>query len=348
MHHESRCADPDLSPMPLSVVIPVHDDRAGLARCLAALQASAMADVDFVVVDDASSDDPAAVATPMGARILRLADNVGPAAARNHGARHARGEILVFVDADVVVAPGALERVVQVLRSRRDVAAVFGSYDADPAADGIVSRYKNLLHHFVHQEGNVEASTFWAGCGAIRRAAFEAVGGFDEKRFRHPSIEDIDLGYRLRRAGYRILLDTGLQATHLKRWTFRSLLHTDVMLRALPWSRLSLESRVLVDDLNLKRDQRLSAMLIALAVVCLALALLHPALSAVSATAALGVGLLNRRLYAFFARRGGLRFAAACVLLHWLYYLYSGLTYVAVWTVFRLKALATLGRGGRQ
>jgi GT2 family glycosyltransferase len=205
-----------------------------------------MADVDFIVVDDASSDDPAAVATPMGARILRLADNVGPAAARNRGARHARGDILLFVDADVVVAPGALERVVQVLRSRRDVAAVFGSYDADPAADGIVSRYKNLLHHFVHQEGNVEASTFWAGCGAIRRAAFEAVGGFDEKRFRHPSIEDIDLGYRLRRLPDP--LDTGLRPrAEALDVPFAPAHGRDV---AGTRGLVLIESGVLVDDLN--------------------------------------------------------------------------------------------------
>ena len=82
----------------------------------------------------------------------------------------------------------------------------------------MVSQYRNLLHHFVHQEGNPEASTFWAGCGAVRRAAFDAVAGYDEARFRRPSIEDIELGYRLRRAGYRIRLDRDLQCTHLKRW----------------------------------------------------------------------------------------------------------------------------------
>jgi GT2 family glycosyltransferase len=332
----------------LSVVVPVYNDRTSLARCLAALGASAATDVELIVVDDASTDDSAAVAVLRGARVLRLTGNAGPAAARNHGARQARGAILFFVDADVVVAPGALERVIAALSTRPDVAAVFGSYDADPPAGGIISRYKNLLHHFVHQAAAVEASTFWAGCGAIRRAAFEDIGGFDERRFRRPSIEDIDLGYRLRRAGYRILLDKGLQATHLKRWTFASLVRTDVMSRALPWSRLILESGVLVDDLNLSRDQRLSAVLVVVAAGCLALAPFRPALAAVSAGALLGVGVLNRRLYAFFARRGGLLFAAACVLLHWLYFLYSGLTYMGVWTGFRLKALASRARSDRQ
>ena len=191
----------------------------------------------------------------------------GPAAARNHGAQHARGDALLFVDSDVVVAPGTLEQVAALLVRRPDVAAVFGSYDANPAAAGTVSRYKNLLHHFVHQNGAAEASTFWAGCGAIRRSAFEAVGGFDQVRFRRPSIEDIELGHRLRRAGHRILLDKTLQVNHLKRWTLASLLWTDVVGRAVPWSRLILESRQRVHDLNLRHDQRVSAALVGLAAV---------------------------------------------------------------------------------
>ena len=122
----------------------------------------------------------------------------------------------------------------------------------------MISQYRNLLHHFVHQNGNREASTFWAGCGAIRRSVFEKIGGFDEKRFRRPSIEDIELGYRLRQSGYRILLDKRLQGTHLKGWNLYSLIRTDISCRAMPWSRLILETKKLPDDLNLKLGQRVS------------------------------------------------------------------------------------------
>ena len=327
----------------LSVIVPVFNGRMALERCLAALIDPSLP-FEVIVVDDASTDGSGAVAARMGARVLTLAANAGPAAARNHGARHARGDILFFVDADVVVAPGTLERVATVLATRPEVAAVFGSYDANPAAGGLVSRYKNLLHHFVHQQGAAEGATFWAGCGAIRRAVFEAMRGFDQERFRHPSIEDIELGYRLRRAGHRILLDRALQGTHLKRWTLRELLWTDVVRRAVPWSRLILEGRGLVDDLNLRRDQRLSAALVGLAALCLALAPLRPWLLTVSAGALLGVGVLNRRLYRFLAQQGGPAFAAISVLLHWLYYLYSGVTYLGMWASVRSRAV---GRGRR-
>src|SRR4030095_3475777 len=99
------------------------------------------------------TDDTPSVAARMGVRVLQLAKNSGPGAARNCGARHAQGELLFFVDADVVVPLEAVSCVVKGFEERSDVAPVFGSYDASPRAEGVVSQYRNLLHHFVHQNG---------------------------------------------------------------------------------------------------------------------------------------------------------------------------------------------------
>src|SRR5262245_36559629 len=316
----------------MSGIVPGYSNPDVLRQCLAALLTSASSDaeieVEIIVVDDASTEDMASVAGP-GIRQFRLTKNAGPGAARNYGARYARGEVLLFVDADVVVAPGTIKRVARLFTEHPDVAAVFGSYDARPTARGLVSQYRNLLHHFTHQHGKAEAATFWAGCGAIRRSVFNEVGGFDAKRFPRPSIEDIELGYRLRRAHHRIVLDKGLQATHLKTWRFPSVVWIDVTCRAIPWARLMLESVSMRNDLNLKRGQRLSGGLVGAAFVLLALAVFWPPLAAVAALAILAVLGLNRDLFAFFARERGLAFAAACVALHLLYYLYSGVSYLA-------------------
>jgi len=328
----------------VSIIVPVYNSPRELHECLLALKASSPPWAEIIVVDDASTDETPSVAARMGVRVLRLPRNSGPAAARNYGARHARGGILFFVDADVVVAPGAVSRVVRVLEEHPDVAAVFGSYDAFPRAGDVVSQYRNLLHHFVHQSGQRWASTFWAGCGAIRRSVFEEVGGFDEKRFPRSSVEDIELGYRLRQAGHRILLDKALQGTHLKRWTLWSVIRTDITARALPWSRLILESRNAPDDLNLRWGQRLSGALVMLACLLLLLGLFRVELLALSAAALLPVVVLNRRLYLFFFRRRGLLFAAACLPLHLLYYLYSGFSYLYVWIGAQLKGVGR-GRG---
>jgi GT2 family glycosyltransferase len=326
--------------MHLSIIVPVYNNAPDLRACLSALMASSCPDSEIIVVDDASTDDTPLIAAEKGVRLFRLARNMGPAAARNHGARHAQGDILFFVDADVIIGPGAVRHVARVFDECPDMAAVFGSYDASPQARGVVSQYRNLLHHFVHQHGNPEASTFWAGCGAVRRSAFEAVGGFDEQRFPRPSIEDIELGYRLRQAGYRIRLDKTLQGTHLKRWTLRAVIWTDVACRAVPWSRLLLESQNTPNDLNLTRGQRLSAALIGLAGTLLPLAAWQVELLGLPALALLGVIALNRGLYAFFARQRGLGFAAACLPLHLLYYLCSGLSYLYVWIEAHLRDAA--------
>jgi hypothetical protein len=192
----------------------------------------------------------------------------------------------------------------------------------------------------VHQQANPEASTFWAGCGAVARPAFEALGGFDAIRFRHPCIEDIELGVRMRRAGHRILLDKHLQGTHLKAWTLGSVVRTDITRRAVPWARLIAEMGGAPDDLNLKVRERVSGALVVLGCAALPLALAGPAWAAVPAAALGTVVALNHRLYRFFAARGGVPFALACVPLHLLYYLYSSLSYAAVQVSVRTVAAA--------
>ena len=313
----------------LSIVVPAYNAEREIAECLGALRAAAPPDAELIVVDDASTDETADVAKAAGATVIRLARNGGPGAARNHGVAHAAGDVILFVDADVVVAPDALGRVARTFADDPGLAALFGSYADRPRAPGLVSRYRNLLHHFVHHAGRAEASTFWAGLGAVRRAAFLAVGGFDAVRFPRPSIEDIELGVRLRRAGHRIRLDPMVQGTHLKRWTLASMVRVDVTRRALPWARLILETAQTPTDLNLSPSQRVTAALAGVAVLGLVLAPLRPAPALAVALGALaGVAVLNRRFYALLWHRGGFPLLAAGFPLHVLYFLYSAATFV--------------------
>jgi glycosyltransferase involved in cell wall biosynthesis len=319
----------------LSVIVPAYNGGTGLTECLEALRGCAGPEREVLVVDDASTDDTAAQAEACGVRVIRLPRNHGPAGARNEGAQKARGDVLFFVDADVVLAPDALQRVTKTLGDPT-VAATFGSYDAHPRAPGIVSQYRNLLHHFVHQTSRYEASTFWAGCGAVRRAVFAEVGGFDASRYENPSIEDIELGCRLRRAGHRIVLDKQLLGTHLKRWTLRSMVSTDLWRRAVPWSRLIFERKEFPTDLNLKAAQRVSVALTGLAVILLALSVWRSGFLLAATVAVAVVIALNWGFFEFLMRERGVAFAAACMPLHLLHHLCSGLGFV----VARLELLA--------
>ncbi len=312
-----------------SVIIPVYNAARMLDACLVSVERSTFRDFECIVVDDGSTDGSQAVALEHAATVLSLPSRGGPARARNRGAAQARGDILVFFDADVCVHADTLARMAAHLDEHPQVAAVIGSYDASPADPGIVSQYKNLSHHYVHHHSSPDAWTFWAGCGAVRREAFRDVQGFDES-YTRPCIEDIELGLRLRTRGHRIDLNPAIQATHLKRWTLWTLLRTDLMDRAIPWFVLMLRSRTMPPDLNVRRAHRLSVILVFLLLVLVATPARWLGLPpwtgyvGVAAVAAALIG-LNWDLYRFFARLRGMWFAAAAVPLHWLYYGYCGL-----------------------
>jgi GT2 family glycosyltransferase len=315
-----------LSPR-LSVVIPVHNGASTLPRLLERLITDSHPPEEIVVVDDGSDDGSAQIAAEFGVRVLTLAGGpYGPAYARNRGAEAAAGDVLFFLDADVVVHPDTLARLRAALDTYAEDDAFFGSYDAHPPARGLVSRYKNILHHYVHQRSRMEADTFWAGCGAVRREAFFAVGGFDES-YARPSIEDIEFGVRLRRAGYRIRLCPAIQVTHWKRWSLRSWLRTDIVHRAVPWTRLILQEGRVPTSLNLDHRSRWSALLVWVAVLFFVATPLFPLLGVGSLFAYGGFVLLNRDLIACFARNEGPVFAAGAAFLHSLYLAYSSATF---------------------
>ena len=165
---------PEQAQLRVSVVIPVFNGGPDLEKCLAAIKASSYPVFECILVDDASTDGCVGPAAEYhGARVISLNQQCGPANARNHGAAEASGEVLFFTDADVLLHPDALELAVKVFQSDPETGAVFGSYDDQPRHSSFISQYRNLFHHWVHQTGADEASTFWTGCGAIRRNIFE-------------------------------------------------------------------------------------------------------------------------------------------------------------------------------
>jgi cellulose synthase/poly-beta-1,6-N-acetylglucosamine synthase-like glycosyltransferase len=242
----------------------------------------------------------------------------------------------VFVDADVSVHRDALSLIESRLAGQPTVAALFGAYDDDPPEKNLVSRYKNLLHHFVHTRGRQEASTFWSGLGAVRKEAFMAVGGFDH-RYPRPAIEDVELGFRLRAAGYRIMLYPDIQGAHLKRWDIKSLLRSDIFHRALPWSRLIVTTSQLPADLNLALASRLSAVMAWMVVALFLAGFWVPALWVPGTVLGVLIVALNIPLYRLFHRRGGPVFAVGAMFLHFLYLLYSSAVFGLVWTNSRFR-----------
>lgn len=216
--------------------------------------------MECIVVDDGSTDGSVGVARELGATVLQTGRRRGPAFARNLGARAARADLLFFLDADVCVHADTVERVCADFAEDPGLDALIGSYDPAPLSPDFLSQYRNLMHCYVHQTSRSQACTFWSGCGAIRKSVFLEHSGFDES-YRRPAIEDIELGFRLVRAGRKIVLDRALQVKHLKRWTFFNLLKTDILDRGIPWTELILRDRKMPNDLNLHLSERISVAL---------------------------------------------------------------------------------------
>jgi glycosyltransferase involved in cell wall biosynthesis len=259
----------------ISVIIPVYNAAATLQRCLDAVTGSLFRDVECIVIDDGSTDGSQDIAGKFPVHFLQLNGGpYGPAYARNQGANLAAGKILFFIDADVIIYPDTLSKVSASFERHPLVDAVFGSYDRQPGDGSFISQYKNLMHHFVHQQSREEASTFWSGCGAMKREVFQHFGGFDVANYSRPSIEDIELGARLASKGHKIWLNKDLQVKHLKRWTLKGLIKTDVFDRAIPWTNVILRNRDLPNDLNLSVDQRISAILAAFMTLFLAISVM--------------------------------------------------------------------------
>ena len=311
----------------VSIVVPFHSNLTYLRRCLTAFRPLPEG-AEVIVVADAAVDDCRPLVQEFGVRLLEIPGPSGPAVARNRGAAVAHGEVLVFVDSDVVVAPDALARIVRRFETEPHVQAVFGTYDDVPGAGNFVSQYKNLAHAFVHRSSSTEATTFWSGLGAIRTRAFWSVGGFDE-RFPRPCIEDIDLGYRLHGSGHVIRLDHDLRGCHLKKWTVRSMVASDVLDRGIPWTQLIVRAGRVQNDLNIRSAYRISVVLAyaLLAVLALSVASIAWMLAAPPILGLLYA--LNQRFYLFFIRTKGVLFTLQLMPLHYLYHLYNGISFTA-------------------
>nr|MBC7244109.1 glycosyltransferase [Chloroflexota bacterium] len=216
----------------ISIVIPVHNAAHTLSECLQAIQGSSYTEYEVLVVDDASADESAQVAAQYGCRLIRLTENVGAAQAKNIGAKEAKGDIILFTDADIVLQP--------------DTLSIVAAHFQDPSIAGVVGllgerlRYSNFSSHFKNlwmnytyrrlaasKDAERGVGVFLTSIAAIRKEIFEQMGGFDPG-YRGASVtEDIEFGQRLLSAGHKIRLDSRLAVEHLKHYSFSGLLRTD-------------------------------------------------------------------------------------------------------------------------
>lgn len=292
----------------VSFIVPAFNAESTLGATIASIRdAAAEFDHEIVIVDDGSIDATHDVAQALGDIVVKQACQAGAARVRNDAVRRASGDVFVFVDSDVTVTREAVAKLLAHVRGNAD--AAFGAYTSLPPVEvrNGATNFKNLLHHYTHLQGGVRTvSTFWSGFSAIRRDAFFAVHGFNPTVTWSADVEDIHLGYRLTQQSKRILLDPTAQVMHHKRYTLRRMVRSDLLHRAIPWTKAMLELRTFRSDLNLKGSSIAASIALAVALVSFALApLLWPMAGAVVLLAIATWLLLSRRFIRYAVQECG-------------------------------------------
>ena len=226
MPHSTLYINPDYHPL-VSVVIPVKNGEATIGACLRSIRRSYYRNLEVIVVDDHSTDRTAEIARSYNAAVVAADERSGGAnAARNRGAGEAKGEIVVFIDSDVVVSRETILGIVERLEEEY-LDAVVGIYTARHRNDSLFSQYKNLWIRYSYLKSSPEIDWMFGAISGIRKKAFEAIGGFNVDLIAQHGNDDLELGKRLAREQVKIELDMEIEVEHLKEYDFASFVRNE-------------------------------------------------------------------------------------------------------------------------
>lgn len=207
----------ETTPPCISIIIPVHNAEKTLGKCLSAVFNSTFQKFEVIIVDDASNDASLRIASSFPCSIIELNINMGASAARNRGARNARGAFLLFIDSDVVIQRNTVQLFVD---SLKNYSAVFGIYSQNPGVDDLLSLYQNFYAHKSIKETKELTSMFYSYCAAIKKELFHTAGEYDESWTR-ATFEDVEFGLRVVEKGHRIYLNKHIEVVHYNYYTMK-------------------------------------------------------------------------------------------------------------------------------
>ncbi|MBI2225366.1 MAG: glycosyltransferase, partial [Betaproteobacteria bacterium] len=197
----------------ISVIIPNRNGAATIGKCLAAALASRHENFEVIVADDASEDDSVEVIKRFPCRLIRLAQHGGAAKARNTGARHSRGDVLFFTDADCLLQPDSLGVAGETLARAGPNAVAGGTYTALPHDRRFFSTFQSAFIHYCETKNPQRPDYLATHALAIPAQIFRQSGGFREEFL--PILEDVEFSHRLRRMGYSLVMNPALQVQHI-------------------------------------------------------------------------------------------------------------------------------------
>ncbi|MDH3526263.1 MAG: glycosyltransferase [Gammaproteobacteria bacterium] len=304
----------------VSIIIPVRNGEATIARCLEAAFASRYERFEVIVVNDGSDDRTAEIVKTFPCTLVQLPGPCGASRARNSGANHSRGDILFFTDADCLLNEDTLVIAITALTAAGRDVVLGGTYTVQPADDRFFSAFQSVFVNHAESRDCDNPDYIAAHAMVLYADTFEKSGGFAEDFL--PILEDVDFSHRLRRTGHRLIMNPGIQVRHLfdysllgsacngfrksKYWTIYSIHNGDLLAdsgtasRALKLDVLALFGSILAAVLALSTGNSWFSVIIAV-------------LMALNIT-------VNRELLRGFYRARGIAFAFAASIYYLLVY----------------------------
>ena len=171
--------------------------------------------------------------------------------------------MLFFLDSDITVTPSTLSAVAASFADRPQISALFCSYQKETVPEQFLQPVQEPGSPLHSPDGPRR-------CGYLLRRVWRHPPRRLPARWAAsiPStsiLEDVELGYRLHRAGHKIFLNKSIQLTHHKKYSFTGLVKSDLLGRAIPWTRIMLTKRIIRNDLNTRSHNMLSVV-VALAI----------------------------------------------------------------------------------
>jgi len=313
----------------ISIIIPYHQEKRHLSSCLDSIQTSNYKDFEVIIIDDASSEKLNIDKTyPFPLQIIHNKRNRGGGYTRNQGVKKAQGELLLFIDADIIIYKETLSLIKKSFSENPDLSALIGSYTQHTPYEEKITNFKNLFHYYHHQKANSQAATFWTGCGAIKKEIFLQIGEFSENP-RITPIEDIDLGYRLHKKNFKILLQKNIFVTHLKQYSFLNFIKNEIFFRALPWTYIIFKEKIIKDDLNTSQSSFFSiiiSLFILLSIITLPY-IFYPSLLTIFFSFILLI-YINRNFYALALNLNGRSFLFYSLFFSWVHFICCSLGFI--------------------
>ncbi len=320
----------------ISVIIPCKNAAKTVDICLTAVYSSGYKNYEVVVVDDHSQDNSVELISRFPCKLIRLNGRSGASAARNAGARNSRGDVLFFIDADCVLAEDSLLVAERTLKEKGENTIAGGTYTKKPYDNGFFSSFQSVFINYSETKNSDNPDYIAAHAMVIDAGTFRKSGGFPEDFL--PILEDVEFSHRLKRAGYRLYMNPGLQVRHIFNFSLWKSLRNAAR-KARYWIMYSIMNR------DLHRDSGTASLELKINGVSYLFTLMLAALGILTGNAAILLSIpvifmlnifMSRGLISAFYDAGGIYFAASAALYYTMVYP------SAVWTGAAAGALEYL------